>query len=198
MLRGSREKVSAPAPFLRLSPCVARPLRPVALDRPAVSPGDSHGRTPNGRGRTPSPKFRFALGTLPPGGSRDRPRDSCRAAPFSTHAASVAGSHSNSTPPLRSATARAVTEARQRVDQRAGRVKKHLATNSKSRHPRPMRYYDPQRHWTRKIEPHLGNDLLTCVLVRDFNKLNLGSGTSPAPRAQPRTRSVPASRPLRP
>jgi hypothetical protein len=37
-----------------------------------------------------------------------------------------------------------------------------------------MRYYDLQRHWTRRIEPHLSNSKLNAVLVRDFNKYTFG------------------------
>jgi hypothetical protein len=37
-----------------------------------------------------------------------------------------------------------------------------------------MRYYDLQRHWTKKIEPHLANKQLNNILVRDFNKFTFG------------------------
>jgi hypothetical protein len=37
-----------------------------------------------------------------------------------------------------------------------------------------MRYYDLQRHWTRRIAPHLGDPKLNAILVRDFNKFTLG------------------------
>lgn len=36
------------------------------------------------------------------------------------------------------------------------------------------RYYDLPRHWTRKIEPHLGDKKLNDILVRDFNKYTTG------------------------
>jgi hypothetical protein len=34
----------------------------------------------------------------------------------------------------------------------------------------PMRYYDLQKNWTKKIEPHLANKQLNNILVRDLNK----------------------------
>ena len=37
-----------------------------------------------------------------------------------------------------------------------------------------MRYYDLQRHWTKRIEPHLGDKKLNAILVRDFNKFTFG------------------------
>jgi hypothetical protein len=37
-----------------------------------------------------------------------------------------------------------------------------------------MRYYDFKRHWTMKVEPHLGDPELNRVLVRDFNKFTYG------------------------
>lgn len=33
-----------------------------------------------------------------------------------------------------------------------------------------MRYYDLQKKWTKKIEPHLANKQLNDILVRDLNK----------------------------
>jgi hypothetical protein len=38
-----------------------------------------------------------------------------------------------------------------------------------------MRYYDLKRHWTKRIEPHLGDEKLNAILVRDFNKLTTGN-----------------------
>jgi hypothetical protein len=38
---------------------------------------------------------------------------------------------------------------------------------------RPV-YYDVARHWTRKIEPHLGDEGLNAVLVEDFNQFTWG------------------------
>ena len=32
-----------------------------------------------------------------------------------------------------------------------------------------MHYYDLQRKWTRKIVPHLNDETLNTILVRDFN-----------------------------
>ena len=36
-----------------------------------------------------------------------------------------------------------------------------------------MHYYDLQRNWTRKIVPHLDNQTLNAILVRDFNNYYL-------------------------
>jgi len=36
----------------------------------------------------------------------------------------------------------------------------------------PMHYYDLQKNWTKRIEPHLGNKQLNNILVRDLNKLS--------------------------
>jgi hypothetical protein len=38
-----------------------------------------------------------------------------------------------------------------------------------------MRYYDLQRHWTKRIEPHLTDERLNRVLVRDFRKFTTGN-----------------------
>jgi hypothetical protein len=38
----------------------------------------------------------------------------------------------------------------------------------------PMRYYDLKRHWTRRIMPHLQDEMLNRILVRDFNKFTYG------------------------
>jgi hypothetical protein len=35
-----------------------------------------------------------------------------------------------------------------------------------------MRYYDLQKHWTKKIQPHLADKELNDILVNDLNKLN--------------------------
>lgn len=42
--------------------------------------------------------------------------------------------------------------------------------------PRPegLRYYDVNRHWTKRIEPHLGDEELNAVLLRDFDKYTMG------------------------
>jgi hypothetical protein len=37
-----------------------------------------------------------------------------------------------------------------------------------------MRYYDLKGHWTRRIEPHLDDEWLNAILVRDFNKFTYG------------------------
>jgi hypothetical protein len=42
-------------------------------------------------------------------------------------------------------------------------------------HSRLLRYYDLQRHWTKRIVPHLANKKLNRVLVRDFNEFTLGN-----------------------
>lgn len=36
------------------------------------------------------------------------------------------------------------------------------------------RYFDLKRHWTRRIEPHLGDAVLNRILVRDFDKFTFG------------------------
>jgi hypothetical protein len=35
-----------------------------------------------------------------------------------------------------------------------------------------MQYYDLQKHWTKKIKPHLSDKKLNDILVRDLNKLS--------------------------
>jgi hypothetical protein len=40
--------------------------------------------------------------------------------------------------------------------------------------PRGIRYYPLQRHWTKKIMPHLTDKKLNAVLVKNFNKLTWG------------------------
>lgn len=47
-----------------------------------------------------------------------------------------------------------------------------------------MRYYDLQRHWTRKIAPHLNDERVSRVLVRDFNKFTSGRWGQPFTRGQ--------------
>ncbi len=42
-----------------------------------------------------------------------------------------------------------------------------------------MRYYDLQKNWTKKIEPHLTNKSLNDILVRDLNKLSSGRWRKP-------------------
>jgi hypothetical protein len=42
-----------------------------------------------------------------------------------------------------------------------------------------MRYYDLQKNWTKKIEPHLANKQLNKILVRDFNKFTFGRWREP-------------------
>jgi hypothetical protein len=42
-----------------------------------------------------------------------------------------------------------------------------------------MRYYDLQRYWTKKIEPHLANKQLNNILVRDMNKFTFGRWRKP-------------------
>jgi hypothetical protein len=44
-----------------------------------------------------------------------------------------------------------------------------------SRPTKGLHYYDLQRHWTRKIVPHLDNPRLNKILVRDFNKFTFGT-----------------------
>lgn len=47
-----------------------------------------------------------------------------------------------------------------------------------------MRYYDLKRHWTKRIEPHLGDKRLNAILVRDFNKYTTGNWGKPFTRGQ--------------
>lgn len=47
-----------------------------------------------------------------------------------------------------------------------------------------MRYYDLQRHWPRRIAPHLTDKRLNAVLVRDFNKFTTGNWNTPFTRGQ--------------
>jgi hypothetical protein len=47
---------------------------------------------------------------------------------------------------------------------------------------RKMRYYDLPRHWTKKIAPHLKDEELNRVLVRDFNKFTWGRWREKWPR----------------
>ena len=37
-----------------------------------------------------------------------------------------------------------------------------------------IRYYPLQRHWTKKIRPHLTDEKLNATLVKDFNKFTWG------------------------
>ena len=47
-----------------------------------------------------------------------------------------------------------------------------------------MRYYDLQRHWTKRLAPHLDDAKLNAVLVRDFNKFTSGRWGKPFARGQ--------------
>jgi hypothetical protein len=40
-------------------------------------------------------------------------------------------------------------------------------------------YYDLQRHWTRRIVPHLKDEQLNAILIRDFNKFTMGRWKEP-------------------
>jgi hypothetical protein len=40
--------------------------------------------------------------------------------------------------------------------------------------PENLRYYDLRRHWTKRITPHLCDERLNAILVRDFNKFTYG------------------------
>ncbi len=46
-------------------------------------------------------------------------------------------------------------------------------------HSRLMRYYDIPRNWTKRIAPHLGDEKLNAVLVRDFHKFTYGRWGKP-------------------
>ena len=37
-----------------------------------------------------------------------------------------------------------------------------------------LRYYDLRRHWTKRIVPHLNDEFLNAILVRNFNKFTWG------------------------
>jgi hypothetical protein len=41
-----------------------------------------------------------------------------------------------------------------------------------------MRCYDVKRHWTRRIQPHLADEKLNAILVRDFKAPPAPSPTS--------------------
>jgi hypothetical protein len=50
---------------------------------------------------------------------------------------------------------------------------------SKTQNEMGKQYYDLQRNWTRKIAPHLKNETLNRILVRDFNKFTMGRWREP-------------------
>jgi len=53
-----------------------------------------------------------------------------------------------------------------------------------------MRYYDLKRHWTKRIEPHLGNRAPSAAVARDLNKFIVGNWNKPrATRMTPRVLS---------
>ena len=41
--------------------------------------------------------------------------------------------------------------------------------------PTQLRYYDFSRHWTKRIVPHLADQELNEILVRDFNRFTYGT-----------------------
>src|SRR5260370_15321671 len=45
-----------------------------------------------------------------------------------------------------------------------------------------MRYYDLKRNWTRRIVPHLGDERLNRILVRDFNRYSRAFHAKPFTR----------------
>jgi hypothetical protein len=47
-----------------------------------------------------------------------------------------------------------------------------------------MRYYDVKRHWIKRIEPHLADEELNEVLVRDFNRYTMGRWNQPFTKGQ--------------
>jgi hypothetical protein len=40
--------------------------------------------------------------------------------------------------------------------------------------PENLRYYNIRRHWTKRIMPHLSDQKLNAILVRDFNRYTYG------------------------
>jgi hypothetical protein len=48
------------------------------------------------------------------------------------------------------------------------------STRDSRRTRKGLRYYDIRRHWTKRIEPHLGDEALNTILVCDFNKFTYG------------------------
>jgi hypothetical protein len=48
--------------------------------------------------------------------------------------------------------------------------------------PDEIRYYDAKRHWTARIAPHLEDERLNAVLVRDFNLYTFGTWRKPFKR----------------
>ena len=42
-----------------------------------------------------------------------------------------------------------------------------------------MKYYSVQRHWTKRIAPHLTDTMIQATLVRDFNKLTYSRWRKP-------------------
>jgi hypothetical protein len=42
-----------------------------------------------------------------------------------------------------------------------------------------MRYYDVQKNWSRKIKPHLANETVQAILVKDFNRFTYGRWRKP-------------------
>lgn len=55
---------------------------------------------------------------------------------------------------------------------------KKIPVNNGRRKPSALRYYDLKRHW-RRLEPHLGDEKLNAILVRDFNKYTSGRWDKP-------------------
>lgn len=47
-----------------------------------------------------------------------------------------------------------------------------------------MQYFDLKRHWTRRIEPHLADEKLNAILVRDFGKYTHGLWGKPFAHGQ--------------
>src|ERR1700752_3272445 len=54
-----------------------------------------------------------------------------------------------------------------------------MVKTSKLQNKLRKQYYDLQRHWTRKIVPHLNDESLNRILVRDFNKFTFGRWEKP-------------------
>jgi hypothetical protein len=54
------------------------------------------------------------------------------------------------------------------------RRNQRMKTAGQIRRGTKMHYYDLQRNWTRKIVPHLNDEALNTILVRDFNNYCIG------------------------
>lgn len=63
--------------------------------------------------------------------------------------------------------------ARQREKRRGNELGTGVPGRALLEEKKTMDYYELQRNWTRKIVPHLNDEALNNILVRDFNKYSL-------------------------